>query len=201
LDPVTDPLPDGPPTSGGEASPNGGDDLYAVLGLEPRASREQVERAYRFCLELYGEGSLATYSLLDPTEAEQQRLRVREAYEVLVDEEKRRAYDAGQGFSPPDAVVLPFPVPANADHAAELPEVLTGADLRKIREARGLSLRHIAAVTKIGVRFLEYLEEDRFAFLPAPVYLKGFLHEYARLVGIDPRRAAEAYMSRIPAKG
>ena len=62
--------------------------------------------------------------------------------------------------------------------------------------ARGMSLRHIATVTKVGLRYLEYVEEDRFAFLPAPVYLRGFLQEYARLVGIDPRRAADAYMKR-----
>ena len=79
--------------------------------------------------------------------------------------------------------------------------MLTGPDLRKIREARGMSLRHIATVTKIGLRFLEYVEEDRFAFLPAPVYLRGFLVEYARLVGIDPRRTADAYINRLPAKG
>jgi curved DNA-binding protein CbpA len=177
------------------------DDLYAVLGLEPRASRDEVERAYRFCLELYGEDSVATYSLIEPAEAEQLRQRVREAHEVLANEEKRRAYDESQGFSPPDSSVLPFRPPAIAEAAAEVPEVLTGADLRKIREARGISLRHIAAVTKIGQRFLEYVEEDRFDFLPAPVYLRGFLREYARIVGIDGRRAAEAYMKRLPAKG
>ena len=177
------------------------DDLYGVLGLEPRASREHVERAYRFCLELYAEGSLATYSLLEPTEAEQQRARVREAYEVLVDEERRRAYDATQGFLPPDAPVLAFPAPAAAGAARpEVPEVLGGAELRRLREERGVSLRTVAAVTKIGVRFLEYIEEDRFDFLPAPVYLRGFLQEYARVVGLDPRRAADAYMSRLPAR-
>jgi curved DNA-binding protein CbpA len=177
-------------------------DLYAVLGLEPRASGEQVERAYRFCLELYGEGAVATYSLIEPEEAEQQRTRVREAYEVLSDAGKRSAYDAEQGFQPPDAPVLPFPASAGASAAsgaeAELPASLTGADLRRLREARGLSLRHIASVTKIGMRYLEYIEEDRFALLPAPVYLRGFLQEYARLVGIDQRRAAEAYLSHIP---
>src|SRR5262245_16389880 len=178
--------------------------LYAVLGLEPRASGEQVERAYRFCLELYGEGAVATYSLIEPEEAEQQRTRVREAYEVLSDAAKRSAYDAAQGFQPPDAPFLAFPAAAAAGGAgaataeAALPAVLTGADLKRLREARGLSLRHIASVTKIGMRYLEYIEEDRFAFLPAPVYLRGFLQEYARLVGIDQRGAAEAYMSRIP---
>jgi len=177
------------------------DDLYAALGLEPRASRDEVERAYRFCLELYGEGSVATYSLLEPTEAEQLRLRVREAYEVLTDEDRRRAYDESRGFLPPDSPVLPFRPPSAAAPVGELPEVLTGADLRKMREARGMSLRHIATVTKIGLRYLEYVEEDRFAFLPPPVYLRGFLQEYARLVGIDPRRAADAYMKRLPARG
>jgi curved DNA-binding protein CbpA len=177
-----------------------GTDPYRVLGLEPRASREEVERAYRFSLELYGEGSLATYSLLEPTEAEQQRQRVREAYEVLGDEARRRSYDESRGFLPPDSPVLPFPAPAAGSPPAELPAELSGADLRRLREARGVTLRHVASVTKIGRRFLEYIEEDRFAFLPAPVYLRGFLQEYARVVGIDPRRAADAYMKRVPAR-
>jgi flagellar biosynthesis protein FlhG len=186
------------PAHGPASGPPSRGDLYAVLGLEPRSSQDEVERAYRFCLELYGEDSVATYSLLEPAEAEQLRQRVREAHEVLADEEKRRAYDESQGFSPPDSSVLPFRPPMPAEPAAELPDVLTGADLRKIREARGISLRHIAAVTKIGRRFLEYVEEDRFDFLPAPVYLRGFVQEYARIVGIDGRRAAEAYMKRRP---
>jgi flagellar biosynthesis protein FlhG len=174
--------------------------FYAALGLEPRATNDEVERAYRFCLELYGEDALAIYSLVEPAEAEQNRTRVREAYEVLSDPERRRAYDAERGFLPPDASPIPFPAaPAisGGPQQAALPETLTGAELRRLREARGVSLRHIASVTKIGVRYLEYIEDDRFAQLPAPVYLRGFLQEYARLVGIDPRRAAEAYMNRV----
>jgi flagellar biosynthesis protein FlhG len=174
------------------------DDLYAVLGIEPRASREQIERAYRFCAGLYGEGALGTYSLLEPAEAETQRLRVREAYEVLIDPDKRRQYDEGHGYLPPEAPLFPAPGPAaSGREEAELPESLTGCDLRKLREARGLSLRQIATVTKIGMRYLEYIEEDRLEFLPAPVYLRGFLQEYAKLLGLDPRRVAAAYMSRL----
>jgi curved DNA-binding protein CbpA len=174
-----------------------GHDLYRVLGLEPRASREQVERAYRFCLELYGETSVATYSLLEPHEAEEMRTRVREAYEVLADPERRLAYDEGLGFLPPDPAGAPFADPAPAAPGPQMPSEVTGPELRRVRETCGVSLRHIAAVTKIGLRFLEYIEEDRFALLPPPVYLRGFLQEYARLVGLDPREVAERYLARI----
>jgi curved DNA-binding protein CbpA len=178
-----------------------GEELYEILGLEPGASRDQIERAYRFSLEMYREDALATYSLLEPTEVEALRSRVEEAYAVLGDPERRRAYDEGRGFAPPEASSEPL-VSSAADGAepAEIPDVLSGADLRRIREARGVTLRHVASVTKIGVRFLEYIEEDRFALLPAPVYLKGFLKEYARTLGIDPGRAAAAYMSRFPGR-
>ncbi len=171
------------------------DDLYGVLGLEPRASTEQVERAYRFCLQLYEEGSLATYSLLEPSESEERRQRVQEAYEVLSDPQRRRLYDSGHGFLPPEPPpeLLRPPV-----ETPGLPAEVTGQALRRAREARGLSLRQIAAVTKIGVRFLEYIEEERFAFLPPPVYLRGFLQEYARQLGLDPRALSEAYMRRRP---
>ncbi len=176
-------------------------DLYGVLGLEPRATSEQLERAYRFCLELYAEGSLATYSLLDPSEAEEQRHRVKEAYEVLADPEKRRAYDENHGFQPPaPAAIVPFPTPHARPAASEAVPEMSGPGLRRVREARGLSLRHISNVTKIGIRFLEYLEEDRHALLPPPVYLRGFLSEYARLVGLDPKRVVEGYMARMKPK-
>jgi curved DNA-binding protein CbpA len=177
------------------------EELYEILGLEPGASREQVERAYRFSRELYGEDALATYSLLEPAEVAAQRTRVEEAYAVLGNPERRKAYDEGRGFAPPEAPPEPFASPSDAgSEDLELPEVLSGPELRRIREARGVSLRHIAGVTKIGVRFLEYIEEDRFALLPANVYLRGFLKEYARILGIDPRRVATAYMGRIPGR-
>jgi curved DNA-binding protein CbpA len=95
------------------------DTFYSVLGLEPRASRDQVEKAYRFSLELYQEDSLATSSVLEPTEAADQLIRVREAYEVLSDPEKRRAYDEGQGFPPPDS---PEPQFAALDFVAPPPQ-------------------------------------------------------------------------------
>ncbi|HEX9185563.1 MAG TPA: DnaJ domain-containing protein, partial [Vicinamibacteria bacterium] len=80
---------------------------YRILGLEPRASREQIEKAYRFHIDLYADGALATSALLDPHEVERQRARVREAYELLRDPERRRAYDEGQGLPAAGSPVAP----------------------------------------------------------------------------------------------
>lgn len=189
---------------------------YDVLGLDPRASPEQVEKAYRFCLDMYSEGAIATYSLLDRGEVDAARARIHHAYEVLSDAARRREYDLGLGITPPSASLLPFPSPGAAPVAEEggaaavteapgafdlPPGPVTGAELKRLREARGVTLREIAQASKIGIRFLEYIEGDRFPFLPASVYLRGFLHEYAKAVGLDPRRTAEAYMARVPKKG
>jgi flagellar biosynthesis protein FlhG len=194
---------------------------YATLGLDPRASRDHVEKAYRFSLEMYGESALATYSLLAAEDVRAARDRIEKAHEVLSDPVRRREYDISLGLSVPSGL-LPFPSAPSVARATPprsidpvrpgadpepplplpapptLPELITGADLRKLRESRGVSLRGIALVTKIGVRFLEYIEEDRLAFLPAPVYLRGFLMEYGRALGLDPHRTAESYMARLP---
>jgi hypothetical protein len=185
-----------------------GEDYYRVLGLEPQASRDQVERAYRFCLEMYGEGAIATYSLLEGDEIEATRTRIREAYQILGDPARRREYDQSQGLVSPDSPLLPFPAEepptdeaAGRAGALELPDVLTGSDLKRIREGRGISLREIATQSKIGMRFLEYIEEDRLPYLPAPVYLRGFLQEYARVVGLDAGKVVQAYMGRLSKRG
>lgn len=60
-----------------------------------------------------------------------------------------------------------------------------GLWLRRQREMRSISLREIADASKISFRYLEALEDERFDLLPAPVFARGFLRQYARYVGLD----------------
>jgi flagellar biosynthesis protein FlhG len=163
---------------------------YGVLGIGPRATAEQVDRAYRHAAGLYDEDSLVTYSLLDADERQEARARVRHEYDVSLGLSRG---DSAPGFALSAEAV---PTPARAPIVV-LPNPVTGPDLKSFRESRGITLRDIATASKIGVRYLEYIEIERVELLPAPVYLRGFVQEFARVVGLDPRPTADSYLSRI----
>lgn len=63
-----------------------------------------------------------------------------------------------------------------------------GASLRRERELRGVSLQEIAASTKIGVRMLQAIEDDRFDKLPQGLFVRGFVREYARFLALDEHK-------------
>ncbi|MCS6987453.1 MAG: DUF4115 domain-containing protein [Sphingomonadaceae bacterium] len=68
-----------------------------------------------------------------------------------------------------------------------------GAELRRAREAVGLSLRDVAARTKIRMGLLEAIEVGEYDRLPALTYAVGFVKAYARIVGLDPQAAAARF--------
>ena len=70
-----------------------------------------------------------------------------------------------------------------------------GARLKEQREKRGITLEQISKSTKIGIRFLEALEEDHFDRLPGGIFNKGFVRAYARSVGLDPDQAVIDYLA------
>jgi cytoskeletal protein RodZ len=69
-----------------------------------------------------------------------------------------------------------------------------GLWLQRQRELREIPLREIADVTKISLRYLEALESDRFDVLPAPVFVKGFLRQYSRYVGLDADEVVNSFL-------
>jgi cytoskeletal protein RodZ len=81
--------------------------------------------------------------------------------------------------------------------AQDLESVSFGTWLRRQREARTIELREIADHTKISIRYLEALENDRFEVLPAPVFTKGFLRQYGRYIGLDPDQVVNTYLNAL----
>lgn len=70
-----------------------------------------------------------------------------------------------------------------------------GVWLRSQREVRQVELQTISHVSRINVRYLEALEQDRFELLPATIFVKGFLREYARVVGLDADEVVNFFLA------
>jgi cytoskeleton protein RodZ len=69
-----------------------------------------------------------------------------------------------------------------------------GADLKREREAKGISLKEISDSTKIGVRLLKALEEEQLELLPGGIFDKSFLRQFARYLGLDEERLIGEYL-------
>jgi cytoskeleton protein RodZ len=70
-----------------------------------------------------------------------------------------------------------------------------GTRLRVEREQRGITLDQISRSTKIGTRFLQALEQDRFDQLPGGIFNKGFIRAYARFLGLDEEQTLSDYLT------
>ncbi len=60
-----------------------------------------------------------------------------------------------------------------------------GPALREAREARGLSLEDVAKALMLSNSTIRRLENEDWEGMQAPVYVRGYIGSYARLVGLD----------------
>ena len=180
---------------------------YQALGLSRGASDEEARRNFKRRREMIHEDSIATFSLFTKAELRLEQSRLEEAYDTLMDPIRRRAYDLSQ-FPAHDIVIEPLPVPSARDRAVvenELSRELgpeaeySGPLLRKVREAYGNSLEEVAQKSKIARSHLAALEDERWDDLPAPVYVRGYVAEFAKFFGLDAVHVQRTYMRRYQA--
>ncbi len=67
-----------------------------------------------------------------------------------------------------------------------------GRRLREAREAAGLSLAEVSQRLKMPLRVVQSLEAEDWSRLGAPVFVRGQLRSYARLLGIDAAPVEDA---------
>jgi curved DNA-binding protein CbpA len=85
------------------------------------------------------------------------------------------------------------PDPAMEERIQKCEEV-TGSFLKAVREYKRISQDEIMNILKISRNYLTALEEDDFKRLPANVFVRGFVIQYAKALRIDHEKFAGAYM-------
>lgn len=71
-----------------------------------------------------------------------------------------------------------------------------GSLLKKVREARRISIEEMSDFTKISKTYLRAIEDEDFSRLPAPVFLRGFVIQIARKLKLPSDQVAAAYLAR-----
>jgi len=65
--------------------------------------------------------------------------------------------------------------------------------LKEAREEKGIPLEKASKDTRISLKFLKALEEEKYEVFSAEVYLKGFMRIYAQYLGLNPKELLEDY--------
>jgi len=182
--------------------------FYEIFEIPTTATRQQIEQAYELAKKTYGDNSLASYSLFDSAERKEIIRNIHLAYETLSDENRKRQYDqdllglAGLKKPPAPAAAEPVKTVPPISATAQLKpgpessepvdiESLTGLQLRQVRERQGIPLQEIANKTRINITYFQFLERNQYRSLPPSVYLRSYILQYARMLGLDPARVAD----------
>ncbi|MGN8644934.1 helix-turn-helix domain-containing protein [Gracilibacillus sp. HCP3S3_G5_1] len=73
-----------------------------------------------------------------------------------------------------------------------------GERLKEERERKNMSLEDVQNLTKIQVRYLNAIEQERFNVMPGSFYVRAFIKEYATILGLDPEELIQEYKHDLP---
>ncbi len=196
-------------------------DCYNILGLPTDASDQEIKEAYFKLKNTFSIGNQALYSLADENYLTATLRDLDAAYKRLCQTKKKSEVSesfiitdyANNDFIPTSiAQKIKTPLIANGIKTKD-PELskkmqdlisktekIDGDLFKRLRELCQISPHEIQENIKISVTYIEYIEQNRFDFLPQPVYVKGFVTSYLTFLGApDRQRLTDAYIGNFSA--
>jgi curved DNA-binding protein CbpA len=214
---------------------------YDILEVSSQAPHHEIVKAYHRAKATYSLDSPALYSMFTREEADELRLLIEEAYQVLGNEAKRRQYDEKINSTEAEPELPDFPPPQEVevmqlrrpedstvsvkrtdfDKNAPIPEGFKrsrlsvyevkpeveseitscadfdGAMLRKVRLYKNINLDQLAKETRISRTYIAAVESNDYEALPAPVFVRGFIIQIARILGLEEEKVSSSYMNRV----
>lgn len=195
---------------------------YEVLDLKETSTPQEIHQAYERAKVTYSVDNKALAGVFSTDEAIQLMLLIEEAYKVLSQDNLRNVYErriqAAEDYSPSDItaealqevhdklfqrvvppiviVEIPQRPPNDSAYEATLAQKKdwTGEDLKQVREYRELSFDELTDITKINPWYIAALEKMDPANLPVEVFVRGYVLQVAKALGLKEKVVAESYM-------
>lgn len=73
----------------------------------------------------------------------------------------------------------------------------TGDFLLKVREYKGITIERMSEMTKVSKTYIRNIEANEFSKLPADVYTRGFVYQYAKCLKLNPDFVATSYIQNL----
>jgi curved DNA-binding protein CbpA len=242
--------------------------FYDILEVSPKASQDEIHKAFHRAKSTYSPNSPALYTVFSKEEAVELLRMIDEAYATLSNQTKRREYDervlgkiggslsssassfdgvvqnsiatvsipvvtandlpdfivseskissewenasvqtaVSQGLNRPktqSSDVLPsnvgrtrfshYPIDPMFEEEISSQSIFDGSFLQKIREYKRVTLDQIADSSRIGKHYLMAVEKNNFTALPASVFVRGFVSQIAKTLGLEEKKVVESYL-------
>lgn len=194
---------------------------YEVLEVPANAPQHEVTAAYTRARSTYSGENPAIYTIFSEKEARELLAVIEEAYQVLGNKILRNIYDqrllSGRATindlsysSILDASKQYFieekpeksKGPTYKKHEAFEKEIATqsnwdGSFLKKVREYKQISAQRLSEITKINPYYITAIENMDSASLPAVVFVRGYVVQLAKALGLDDKKVADSYMKNF----
>lgn len=198
---------------------------YEILEVAANAPQHEVTTAYERARATYSGENIAIYTIFSDQEARELLVLIEEAYQVLGNKILRNIYDQRllSGHSSLNDLtyasvleaskqVFPEPKPEktkdpvykkDAAFEAEISarNDWTGADLKKVREYKQLTPQRLSEITKINSYYVTAIENMDAANLPVIVFVRGYVVQIAKALGLDDKKVADSYMKNFKGLG
>ena len=198
---------------------------YEILEVTANAPQHEVTTAYERARTTYSGDNIAIYTIFSEQEARELLVLIEEAYQVLGNKILRNIYDqrlrSGQAslndltyasvleaskqlYPEPKPEKVKDPAykknPAFEEEIASKTE-WDGEFLKKVREYKQLTVHRLSDITKINPYYVTALEKMDSGNLPAVVFVRGYVVQIAKALGLDDKKVADSYMKNFKGLG
>jgi len=192
---------------------------YEILEITPHCPQHEISTAYERLKSTYSGENPAIYSVFSENEARQYLHLVEEAYSVLGNKTLRALYDEkiGQGagkrenisfealeaesktvFNESPKKISSFKIVHKTDEAFEkelkAQTHWDGPYLKKVREYKNVPLEKMSEITKVSSFYVNAIERMDVANLPATVFVRGYVNQISKTLGLNEKIVADSYM-------
>lgn len=194
---------------------------YDILEVSPHCAQHEVTSAYEKAKSTYSGENPAIYTIFSENEARDLLKLVEEAYAVLGNKTLRALYDEKLGQSGVHSSDLSYeslktqsktqmPEPPKSPFAKieyktdpQIEEEIknqtdfTGGFLKRVREYKNIPLERMSEITKISAYYISSIENMEPKHLPAAVFVRGYVSQISKVLGLDEKKASETYMKHF----